>query len=106
MASSVKETLAEANATVPRLNPTEVRDVIGKGNALIVDVRDAPELAAGSGKRAPSMRHPGYWNSGPIRGPYHKPDFKKDETVLVYCTSGGRAALSGKTLGELGYQSV
>jgi len=37
--------------------------------------------------------------------PYHKPHFKKDETVLVYCTSGGRAALSGKTLRELGYQS-
>jgi hypothetical protein len=28
MPSSVREMLAEANATVPRLNPTEVRDVI------------------------------------------------------------------------------
>jgi hypothetical protein len=30
MASSVKAMLAEANATVPRLNPAEVRDVIAK----------------------------------------------------------------------------
>jgi len=47
MASSIREMLAEANAAVPRLNPAEVRDMIGKGNVLIVDVRDAPELAAG-----------------------------------------------------------
>jgi len=47
MPSSIREMLAEANAAVPRLNPAEVRDMIGKGNVLIVDVRDAPELAAG-----------------------------------------------------------
>src|SRR5215472_17104480 len=47
MSSSVREMLAEANAAVPRLSPAEVRDMIGKGNVLIVDVRDAPELAAG-----------------------------------------------------------
>jgi len=41
--------LAEANAAVPRLRAAEVRDTIGRGNALIVDVRDTPELAA-SGK--------------------------------------------------------
>ena len=28
------------------------------------------------------------------------------KTVVIYCGSGGRAALSGKTLEELGYQSV
>src|SRR5215472_2346928 len=43
MPSSIREMLAEANAAVPRLNPAEVRDMI----VLIVDVRDAPELAAG-----------------------------------------------------------
>src|SRR5215469_10427398 len=47
MSSSVREMLAEANAAVPRLSPAEVRDMVGKGNVLIVDVRDAPELAAG-----------------------------------------------------------
>jgi rhodanese-related sulfurtransferase len=38
--------------------------------------------------------------------PYHNPAFQKDRTVLVYCASGGRSALSGKTLKDLGYQSV
>jgi predicted sulfurtransferase len=47
MASSVREMLAEANASVPRLNPAEAREMIGKGNVLLVDVRDAPEFASG-----------------------------------------------------------
>jgi len=38
--------------------------------------------------------------------PYHNPAFQKDKTVLVYCASGGRSALSGKTLKDLGYSSV
>ena len=47
MPSSVREMLAEANAAVPRLNPAEVHEMIGNENVLIVDVRDAPELASG-----------------------------------------------------------
>jgi predicted sulfurtransferase len=47
MPSTIREMLAEANALVPRLNPAEVRDMIGKRDVLVVDVRDAPELAAG-----------------------------------------------------------
>ena len=38
--------------------------------------------------------------------PYHNPAFQKDKTVLVYCASGGRSALSGQTLRDLGYRSV
>jgi rhodanese-related sulfurtransferase len=38
--------------------------------------------------------------------PFHNPAFQKDKTVLIYCGSDGRASLSGKTLKELGYQSV
>jgi len=40
MASSVKEILAEANATVPRLSPAEIRAKLGEANVLILDVRD------------------------------------------------------------------
>jgi len=107
MASSVKEMLAEANAAVRRLNPAEVREMIGKGNALIVDVRDAPELAAGGKLKGAVHASRGMleFRADP-ESPYHNPAFQKDKTVLVYCASGGRSALSGKTLKDLGYQSV
>jgi rhodanese-related sulfurtransferase len=44
---SVREMLAEADAAVPRLNPNETREMIGRRNVLIVDVRDPSELTAG-----------------------------------------------------------
>ena len=54
-----------------------------------------------------SIPHAGCWNfRADPESPYHNPAFQKDKTVLVYCASGGRSALSGKTLKDLGYRSV
>ncbi len=38
--------------------------------------------------------------------PAHDKNFAKDKTLIVYCGSGGRAALAGKTLKDLGYGRV
>ena len=38
--------------------------------------------------------------------PYHDKAFAKDKTLVVYCASGGRSALAGKTLKDLGYDRV
>jgi rhodanese-related sulfurtransferase len=99
--------LAEANAAVPRLNPVEVREIIGKRNNLIVDVRDAPELASGGKLKGTVNVSRGMpeFRADP-ESPFHNPAFQKNKPVLIYCGSGGRTALSGKTLKELGYQSV
>jgi rhodanese-related sulfurtransferase len=107
MPSSIKEMLAEANAAVPRLSPAQVRDTIGKGNVLIVDVRDAPELASGGKMKGAVHASRGMleFRADP-ESPYHDPAFQRDKTVLVYCASGGRSALSGKTLKDLGYKTV
>ena len=46
-------------------------------------------------------------NSAPTRKAHTTtPPLTKDKTVLVYCASGGRSALSGKTLKDLGYAAV
>ncbi|MBV8506095.1 MAG: rhodanese-like domain-containing protein, partial [Alphaproteobacteria bacterium] len=107
MPSSVREMLAAANAAVPRLNPAEVREMIGKGNVLILDVRDAPELASGGKlKGAVNVSRGMLEFRADPESPYHDAAFQKDKAVLIYCGSGGRAALSGKTLKDLGYRSV
>ena len=49
MATSVKQMLEAANAAVPKITPDQASDMIQKGNTLVLDVRDAPEVAA-SGK--------------------------------------------------------
>ena len=107
MPSTIREMLAEANAVVPRLNPAEVRKMIGKKDVLVVDVRDAPELAAGGKLKGAVHVSRGMleFRADP-ESPAHDPAFQKDKTVLVYCGSGGRAALVGKTLNDFGYRSV
>ena len=107
MPSTIREMLAEANAVVPRLNPAEVRKMIGKKDVLVVDVRDAPELAAGGKLKGAVHVSRGMleFRADP-ESSAHDPAFQKDKTVLVYCGSGGRAALVGKTLNDFGYRSV
>ncbi len=107
MATTVKDMLEAANAAVPRVTPAQARDMMKKGDALVVDVRDALEVQ-GSGKVAGAVhvsRGMLEFRADP-QSPYHDKNFAKDKTVLVYCASGGRSALAGKALKDLGYDRV
>ncbi len=107
MPTTVKDMLAAANAAVPKITPAEARDMIAKGNTLVVDVRDAPEVAA-SGKVAGAVhvsRGMLEFRADPDL-PSHDKSFAKDKSVILYCGLGGRAALAGKMLKDLGYERV
>jgi rhodanese-related sulfurtransferase len=107
MPASVKEMIEAANAAVPRISPEEAKAMMAKGDVLTVDVRDAPEVAA-SGKVKGAMNvSRGMLEFRADPGvPYHDPAFTKDKTIIVYCASGGRSALSGKVLKDMGYDRV
>jgi rhodanese-related sulfurtransferase len=107
MAKSAKDLVQAANAVVPRISPAQAQELIAKGNTLVVDVRDAPELEK-TGKVAGAVHVPRgmlEFRADP-ESPYHDQNFAKDKTVIVYCASGGRSALSGQALKELGYEEV
>jgi rhodanese-related sulfurtransferase len=107
MATSVKQMMEAANAAVPRITPAEAREMIGKGNTLVVDVRDAPEVE-NSGKIAGAL----HVSRGMLEfradpdAPSHDKNFARDKTIILYCASGGRSALAAKTLKDLGYDKV
>lgn len=105
--TSVKQLMETANAVVPKITPAEAKDMIGNGNALVVDVRDAPEVEK-SGKIAGSVnvsRGMLEFRADP-ESPYHDKVFAKDKTLILYCASGGRSALGGKALKDMGYTKV
>jgi rhodanese-related sulfurtransferase len=107
MALTVKQMLEAANAAVPKITPAEAREMIGKGNTLVVDVRDAPEVEK-SGKIAGAVhvsRGMLEFRADP-EAPSHDKNFAKDKNVILYCASGGRAALAGKLLKDMGYAHV
>jgi rhodanese-related sulfurtransferase len=107
MPSSVKELLAAANASVPKISPQEAACLLGDANVLVVDVRDGTELqSVGKVRGAVHVPRGMLEFRADAESPYHDKAFNRDKTVLVYCASGGRSALAGKTLQDLGYKDV
>ena len=107
MPTSVKELVAAANASVPRITPEETRALIAEGKALVVDVRDGPEVeTSGKVKGAVHVSRGMLELRADPESPMHNESFDKAKTVVVYCGSGVRSALAGKTLKDLGYGDV
>jgi rhodanese-related sulfurtransferase len=107
MATSVKQMLEAANAAVPKISQDQAAEMIRKGNTLVIDVRDAPEVAA-SGKIAGAVnvsRGMLEFRADPD-SPYHDKNFDKGKSIILYCASGGRAALAGKVLKDMGFDKV
>ena len=103
----IREMIDAANAVVPCIAPQAAQDMMTKGDVLVVDVRDPPELAA-SGKVAGAVnvsRGMLEFRADP-KSPYHDPRFDKAKTMILYCASGGRSALGGKLLKDMGYEKV
>jgi rhodanese-related sulfurtransferase len=82
---TVQTMLAEAEAEVPRISPDEAKGLLGRADVLFIDVREPAEVAT----------------SG-----MHDAAFDRAKTVIAYCASGGRSALVGKTLKDMGYSNV
>lgn len=107
MATSLKELIEAANAVVERLTPQQAQELMARADALVVDVRDAPEVEK-TGKIAGAL----HVSRGMLEfradpgSPYHDRSFARDKAIIVYCASGGRSALGGKTLKDLGYEKV
>ena len=107
MTNSVKQMMEAANAAVPRITPAQAQQLIAGGNTLVVDVRDALEVQQ-SGRVAGAIHVPRgmlEFRADP-ESAAHDSAFARDKTIILYCGSGGRAALAGKTMKDLGYQNV
>lgn len=107
MPASVKDMMAAANAAVPRITPEETEALVKAGKAVVVDVRDGGEVQA-SGK-VPGALHVSRgmleFRADPDL-PSHDKAFDKSKTIILYCASGGRSALAGKLLKDMGYADV
>ncbi|MFO1090986.1 MAG: rhodanese-like domain-containing protein [Hyphomicrobiales bacterium] len=106
MPLTVKDMLAAANAAVEKITPDKARALMNEG-ALVVDVREVPEVKT-SGKIAGAH----HVSRGMLEFraddtmPTHDASFRKDRPIVLYCASGGRAALAGKVLKDMGYTRV
>ncbi len=107
MSTSIMDLVTKAKAVVPIIAPDELLTLMDRDDILIVDVRDHPEVAD-SGKVQGAL----HVSRGMLEfradetTPYFNEAFSKEKTVVLYCASGGRSALAGKALMDLGYSDV
>ncbi len=106
MPVTAKSLLEAANAAVPRISGKEAQEMVANG-AVLIDVRDGTEVAA-SGKAAGALHIPR--GSLEFKADPASPTAEKalafDKPVILHCASGGRAALAGKLLKDMGYERV
>ena len=107
MGKSIMDLVAEAKSVVPDIGPDEVAAMKHQDDVLIVDVRDDDEVAqTGVVDGALHVARGMLEFRADETTPYHNEAFSKEKTVILYCASGGRSALAGKALLELGYSDV
>ena len=107
MAASVKSLLEDANQAVGRVSPADARAMMEKEGAVVVDVRDSAEVEKSGKVPGALLISRGMLEfKADAETPYHEPQLQKDRPIIVYCGSGGRSALAGKTLKDFGYQKV
>ena len=106
MSVTAKSLIDAANAVVPKISGKEAIDMAAKG-ALIVDIRDSAEVAQ-TGKAAGAVHIPrgSLEFKADLSAPSADKNFAHDKPVILHCASGGRAALAGKLLKDMGYTKV
>jgi molybdopterin/thiamine biosynthesis adenylyltransferase/rhodanese-related sulfurtransferase len=98
--ATYRELLQQARSEISEADARDARELIEKGDAVVVDVREQQE-----------------WDEGHIAGAIHLPRGnlesrierlapERSRPLVVYCSSGSRSVFAAKTLGELGYDDV
>ena len=102
-----KDYLEAANAVVPRITVEQGIEIHKAGGAVFVDVRDSGDIAK-TGTIAGALRIPrGFIEfAADDTHPLHNDALGKDKDVVLVCGAGGMAALTGKTLSEMGYTKI
>lgn len=107
MNKTAADLVAEAKSRVENLDPQAVEQELRDGDAVLVDIRDAPELDEHG--RIPGAVHipRGMLEfRADVTSPYHAEPLDPSKRVILHCASGGRSALAARTLQEMGYERV
>ena len=106
MPKTYADMLAAATAVVPTISVEEAKRLVGSPNVVFLDVRDGTEVALGKVKGALHVQRGLLEGKVDPASPGYVKEITPEKTLITYCASGGRAALAGQTLKEMGYTKV
>jgi rhodanese-related sulfurtransferase len=102
VSKGIRELLTEAGAVVETVSVADARSLVGNEDVVFVDVRESQERA--QGYVAGSIHAPrGFLEFiADPQTPIHDPAFSSGKRLILYCGSGTRSALAGRSLAEMG----
>lgn len=103
----IKELVDAAKSEITSLSQEDAEAKVASGEALFVDIRDPRELDR-EGRIAGAFHAPRgmleFWIAPD--SPYHKEALDTDKTLILFCASAWRSALSVKALQDMGVENI
>ena len=106
MAKSAGTMVAEANAAIDMLDVDGAKALLGRDDVVFVDVREGAEVANGKIPGAVHVPRGVLEFIADPNSPLHNEALSSGKHLVIYCASGGRSALAGKTLKDMGFDKV
>ena len=106
---SFLELIESANKEIKTINSTELSQILGDENLIIVDVQ-SKEIVEENGMISGAI----HANRGFLEfyadqredNPFRKHELDPNNRIVIYCGGGGQGALATKTLQDMGYKDV
>ena len=102
-----KDYLEEANKVVKKIEMSDALEKHKNNSAIFIDVRDSSDIAeTGTITGALKIQRGLIEFVADDSHGLHNKALKKDSEIILVCGAGGQAALTGKTLVDMGYSNV
>ena len=102
-----KDYLEEANKVVKKIEMNDALEKHKNNSAVFIDVRDSSDIAkTGTITGALKIQRGLIEFVADDSHGLHNKALKKDSEIILVCGAGGQAALTGKTLVDMGYSNV
>ena len=104
---TAKDYLEEANKVVNKIDVNEAIEKHRNSSAIFIDVRDSSDIAkTGSITNSLKIQRGLIEFVADEATALYNDSLKKDSEIILVCGAGGQAALTGKTLIDMGYTNV
>ena len=104
---TAKDYLDEANKVVKKIGVEEAIKIHKDKSAIFIDVRDSSDISkTGSIEGSLKIQRGLIEFVADENTDFYNEKLKKDSEIILVCGAGGQAALTGKTLIDMGYTNV
>jgi rhodanese-related sulfurtransferase len=88
------------------IDPVKAVTMVKKGQAVLVDVREANEFAGRHAKGAVNVPMSAVARQADPSGANCVPPLKQGKPVIIYCATGARSGMAGRMFRKLGHTEV